>query len=239
MSLQHSQQMRCGRRASKGSVPLLIFDEAKDRFGVANGLRRSPRWSDIDGFGDVQGVLEINTQVAHGAVHLGVAEQELDCTKISRFPVDLRRLGASQRMRSVAAWLKTDRRHPISNEARILPGRDVLPVVKAARKEERTADHLGPRDPVRDRETGVFRDFELNGPLCLALNDRCAFSSAITDDEICDLQPDQVTAAKLAVDGEIEQHQITQIARELEAYPDGLNLFGQQGTFLADEPGVS
>jgi hypothetical protein len=48
----------------------------------------------------------------------------------------------------------------------------------------------------------------LNWPSGLALDDGRAIADGATGDEVDDLEANQVTAAKLAVDGEIEQRQI-------------------------------
>lgn len=165
-----------------------------------------------------------------------MAKQELYRPKISCLAVDLRRLGAPQRVRSVSPGLETDRRHPVPNEPRILPRGDGRSVVEPAREQEGATDHLGPRHPGRDRSTGVLRDFELNGALRLALDDGDAFADLIADNEVGDPETDEVTAAQLAVDGQVEQREIAQIARKFEASADRPDLLRQQGAFLADEP---
>lgn len=104
-----------------GSEPPHRQRRPSDRFWKANGSRRSPRWSDIDPFRDAQSVFKLDAKIANGAVDLRVAEQELHRAKIPRLSIDLSRLGASQRMRAVAARLQTYRGHPVSDEARILP----------------------------------------------------------------------------------------------------------------------
>lgn len=51
--------------------------------------------------GQFQGVVDFDAQVANGAVELGVSKQKLYRSEILRTPIDERRLGAPQRMRSI------------------------------------------------------------------------------------------------------------------------------------------
>ena len=219
-----------------GSKPTSAGRSSHVRSRLANGVRRSPKVSNVDRLRDAQSILKFNAQVPDRTVHLGVTEQELDRAKIACFAVDLCSLGAPQRVRAVAARLETDRRHPLSDDPRVLSRRNVRPGVKPAREQEGAADHLRPLHPLRDRSSGVFRDFELNGAARLALDDRYAFADTIADNELGDPQTDEVAAPQLAVDGEIEQSEIARVAREFEARTDRPDLFRQQRPFLANEP---
>jgi hypothetical protein len=53
--------------------------------------------------------------------------------------------------------------------------------------------------------------------------------------DVSDAQLDQVTRSKLAVDGEVEQRQITVTTSELQADPDRLDLFELERRFLSYE----
>ena len=48
-----------------------------------------------------------------------------------------------------------------------------------------------------------------------------------------DAQPDQIAAAQLAVDGQVEQGKVAQFAAELEPDPDGPDFLRLQRGFLA------
>lgn len=150
-------------------------------------MRRSPRRSDVDALGDAQGVLELDPQIAHSTVDLRVTQQELDRAQIAGLAVNLRRLGPPQRVRSISAGLEPNRRHPVVDEARVLPRRDTRPVMEAAREQERASEHLGPRDPGLDRGPCVLRDLELHGSIGLALDHGDTLAHAIADDQIGDL----------------------------------------------------
>ncbi len=84
--------------------------------------------------------------------------------------------------------------------------------MEAAGEQVSGATHFGAIEPGGNRFTRVLRHFELNGPIGLALYDRDALANAITDDKIGDPQSDEVTSTKLAVDGEVEERQIAEVA---------------------------
>lgn len=52
--------------------------------------------SNVDLFCDTQRIFQLDTEVSHCAVNLGVAKQKLDRTQIARLPVNQRRLGAPE-----------------------------------------------------------------------------------------------------------------------------------------------
>jgi hypothetical protein len=64
--------------------------------------------SDIDLLGYCQSVIDFDAQVAHGALDLGMAEQELHRSKIAGAAINQRSLGPSQRMGPKQAWIETD-----------------------------------------------------------------------------------------------------------------------------------
>jgi hypothetical protein len=55
-----------------------------------------PSSSDIDLFRDGKGVINLNAEVAHGALDLGVAEQQLDGSQIAGSAIDQSGLGPAQ-----------------------------------------------------------------------------------------------------------------------------------------------
>lgn len=59
-----------------------------------------PLRSDVDFLCNGNCVIDLDTEVSHGAFHLGVAKQELDRTQIARAPVNQRGLRSSQRVRA-------------------------------------------------------------------------------------------------------------------------------------------
>jgi len=89
---------------------------------------------------------------------------------------------------------------------------------------------------VVDRPRGLFGDFELNRPARLSLNDGGAVSDPATGADVVDLQPHEVTASELAIDGEIEQGKVARSVLELEPDPDCPDILRFQRSLL---PGKS
>lgn len=79
---------------------------------------------DFYGLCNRKGILKLDAEVSNSAVHLRMAQQQLHCAKVARLFVDLRYLGPSHRMRAVCACLKANRRHPVTDDPRILAGGD-------------------------------------------------------------------------------------------------------------------
>jgi hypothetical protein len=65
-------------------------------------------------------VVDLDTEIAYGALDFRVAEQELDSPKISRAPVDQGRLRPSQRMRPEQPRIEPDAANPFADQARVL-----------------------------------------------------------------------------------------------------------------------
>ncbi len=106
--------------------------------------------------------------------------------------------------------------------------------MEAAGEQVSGAAHFGTIEQGGNRFARVPRHFELNGPIGLALYDRDALANAITDDKIGDPQSDEVTSTKLAVDGEVEERQVAEVACKFEPRSNGPDLFGQKRAFLSE-----
>src|SRR5262245_36766934 len=78
-----------------------------------------------------QRVVDLDTEIAYGALDFRVAEQELDGPKISRAPVDQGRLRPSQRMRPKQP--RPDAANPFADQARVLACRHTAIRSPAAR----------------------------------------------------------------------------------------------------------
>jgi hypothetical protein len=55
-----------------------------------------PHFSGVDLLGYGQGVIDLNSEIADCALNLGVSQQQLNCSKVSRFLVDQGCLGAAE-----------------------------------------------------------------------------------------------------------------------------------------------
>ena len=79
---------------------------------------------------------------------------------------------------------------------------------------ERVARHLG--------------QLEADGPAGLALADSGAVDGVAVGRHVIDAQRDQIAAAQLAVDGEVEQRQVAGTPLQLQLRPDGPHVAGPQ-----------
>jgi hypothetical protein len=68
---------------------------------------------------------------------------------------------------------------------------------------------------VVDRLAGLFAQFKSDGPTGFLLSDRCAIRRIPTGSDILDPDGDDITAAKLAVDRQIEHGEIASAAFDL------------------------
>ena len=120
---------------------------------------------------DLQGVVHLNARVPDGTLQLGVSQQKLNRSEILGALVDQRRLGTAQGVGTVLGRIQIDGSHPPIDDPRILSGRQVRRVVLPAGEEVIVLSQTCLCDPGRDRRSAGFGDFELNGALCLALQD--------------------------------------------------------------------
>lgn len=77
---------------------------------------------DFNGFRNGQGILKFDAKVSNRAVHLCVAEEELNSSKVSGLFVDLSNLGSPHRMCPIGACFKANRGYPISDDPGVLTG---------------------------------------------------------------------------------------------------------------------
>ena len=143
-----------------------------------------------------------------------MTRQKLNCSQIASLAVDFRRFGPAERMGAVTARLQPDCRHPIAYDSAVLARRYVWPVVKATWEHITAREHLWGFDPGQYRLTCVFRQFKLNRSLRLTLDNGNTLPNTIIFHEISHTQFDEITTAQLAVDGDVEQSQVPQIACE-------------------------
>ena len=207
---------------------------AENRSEMANGESVRQVGSDVDAFCDAQSIFQFDAQIAHCAVDFGVTKQQLDRAKITGLSVDLCRLCPAERMRAIRAWFQTNRLYPFTDEPTILARRNVQAVVEPARKHELARKHLGRVDPRQDGVACVFRQLKLDGFLCFALDDRNPYTHAIIFYQVDNREFDKIATAQLAVDGDVEQSQITKIPRKFEPGAYCPNLLGQQRSLLTD-----
>lgn len=175
-----------------------------------SGILDDQTWvhSDLGSLREFEGVLHVHAKIAHRALDLGVAEQDLNGAEIACCFVDDRRLGAPERVRSVLLRLEADADHPLVHQAGVLARAHVRHVVVSARENvvvERAAAAL---QPSSHRFPGSLHQLELDGSLRLLLHDYCASAHAPTRNDIANADLDLVATAQLAIDSEVEQRSV-------------------------------
>ena len=82
--------------------------------------------SDLDLFRDDQSVVNIDAQVSHRALYLGVSKQKLNGAQIAGAAVDHGCLCPPQRVRAVDVRVESDPDQPFRQQARVLSGGHAL-----------------------------------------------------------------------------------------------------------------
>jgi hypothetical protein len=72
----------------------------KRKSGGGRASSALPQFSDINLFGNREGIVYFDAQIPDGAFNLGMTEKKLNGAKIARAAIDQRRLRASQRVSS-------------------------------------------------------------------------------------------------------------------------------------------
>jgi hypothetical protein len=90
----------------------------------------------------------------------------------------------------------------------VLSCRDVRLVMKAAREEVLRVAWNAIGDPIADCCSGLFGDFKLDRSAGFPLDHRGTVPDPATDTHIVDLEPHEVTAPELTVEGQIEQSEV-------------------------------
>src|SRR5262245_19683425 len=133
-----------------------------------------PGTSDINLFCYHERVVDLNTEIAYGALDFRVAEQELDGPRISRAPVDQGRLRSSQRMRPEQPRIEPDAANPFADQARVLACRHTAISSPAAREKKLAGLLTRCSQVVVDGLTGLVGQLEFDWPPCLFLPNHCS-----------------------------------------------------------------
>ena len=72
-------------------------------------------------FGDFKSVVDLDTQVPHGRLQLGVAEQKLHGSEVLGASIDQCRLGSPHRVCAVVCRIKTEFLDPVLKDSGVLP----------------------------------------------------------------------------------------------------------------------
>ena len=86
--------------------------------------------SDLRLFGDLQCVVDLDPEVLHGRLQIGVPEEQPDGTKVLGAPIDQRRLGPSHGVRAVVRRVESKLIDPVPEDPRVLPRPQVRRIVQ-------------------------------------------------------------------------------------------------------------
>ena len=104
-----------------------------------------------------------------------------------------------------------------------------------ARKEKPPFPDFENGQPILDRRAGLLRQFELDRPARLFLDDCCAFAQSSADAYIVNSQAGEVAAPKFAVNRQIEHGEVAFARLNLEPGPDVPDLLWFERSFLTNE----
>src|SRR6516225_4374131 len=137
-----------------------------------------------------------------------MTEQKLDCPEVPCAAVDQGRLGPSHRVRSELQWIETDAGDPFTDEAGVLPGGEATRFAAAAREQELPRPPSLQLEVVIDRLPGLLGDLEPDWPPGLPLSDSRSVERVTVRRHVLYADGDDVAAAQLTVDGEVEQGEV-------------------------------
>lgn len=92
--------------------------------------------SNLGLFGHLQRVVDFDTEVSDCAFKFGVAQQQLDCSKVFRTAIDQRCFRSTHRVRAIGGVVEPDRFNPAMDDPRILAGRKVGRRVNSPREQK-------------------------------------------------------------------------------------------------------
>lgn len=90
-------------------------------------------------------------------------------------------------------------------------------------------------DPCLQSVSGSGRDLELNWALGLVLHDDGSGGHLVTMRHITHFERNQVSSAKLAVDAEVEECELTDPTFHLKTYSQGPDVLHLEGSLLPDD----
>ena len=98
---------------------------------MGRGRPLCPRSSDVDLLGYGKSVIDFNAQIPDRAFDLGVSEQKLDGSQISRAAIDQGCFGTSQGVCAEAICIQPYACDPVGHKPSIVPGRNAAAMVAA------------------------------------------------------------------------------------------------------------
>src|SRR5229473_1469064 len=117
---------------------------------------------------------------------------------------------------------------PLRNKASILAGRHVGLGSTTTREQEFAGSFVGGFQVIIDGLAGLLAQFKSDRPPSFLLSNRCAIRRVAAGGDILDPDSDDITAAKLAVDRQIEQREVASAAFDMELRSDRPDVFWSQ-----------
>ena len=95
--------------------------------------RLYPSSLDVNLFCDSKGIIDLDTEVPHRALDLGVTKKQLHRSQIAGAPIDQGCLGSPQGMCTEQVRIQSDAGNPIGNKPCVLPRRQApIPAASAS-----------------------------------------------------------------------------------------------------------
>src|SRR5215472_4866182 len=163
-----------------------IANHASGRCGPGSAGPQRQFRSELDLLRDGERIVDLDPEIANGALQLGVAEEQLHGSQVTGLPINLSRLRSAQRMRAVGRTIKTGALHPSMDDAGVLPRREMRPLLKTAREQVSTPAGVESGQPLTDRAPGLLGDLKLNRPPGLLLDHGRAIANAPADEYVVD-----------------------------------------------------
>jgi hypothetical protein len=131
-------------------------------------------------------------------------------------------------MRSKTPCIEPNAIDPLRNETRVLACRHAVFGTTVTREQELAGFLVGSLEIIINRLAGLFAQFKSDWLSGLLLSYCCASRRVSALGDILDFDRDDVTAAKLAVDCQIEHGKIANATLDLEFRPDRPDMFRAQ-----------
>jgi hypothetical protein len=116
-AVRHRQEL-----AETDSSPWLRIAAAQGGRPNLKQARPPSTSSDFRVLGDLEGVIDLDTEVSHGRLELGVPEEQLNGPQVLRAPVDQYCLGPAHRVRPVLGAVQAELIDPVPEDAGVLSG---------------------------------------------------------------------------------------------------------------------
>src|SRR3954449_274083 len=162
-------------------------------------------------------------------------QQQLDRSQIAGFSIDLGRLRPAHRVGAVGRAVEPCALNPGLHDPCVLTGREVRLHSKAAREKIAPAPEIDFGQPIADRGPRLLRDLELDWSPGLLLDHGPAVSHPPTGAHVLDLYRDEIAAAQLAIDREVEQGEVALSTLKLKPNPDCPDLLRLERALLPDQ----